>query len=229
MAAADVPRHAVREVGHVSRRANAQVLIRYIHLDGFVDPGPGVALMIIFKKGWYMRTIYLASAAIVLVVILAAGSAAAKGSADAKVLTRWDGTWKHHTVVKPAAWSPVSGEIPGATTGEWILGGQYHQISGRTGTTETREIQRFELRSGQYQKWAFDSTGGQSFWVGTWDETSETMTWKYMDFGLGMEGKIVDRFTGADRYETTLVLKDSQGNVLLNIRSKHTRFAGGPE
>ncbi len=176
-----------------------------------------------------MGTIYPASATIVLVVILAAGSAAAEGSADAKVLTRWDGTWKHHTVVKPAAWSPVSGEIPGATTGEWILGGQYHQISGRTGTTETREIQRFELRSGQYQKWAFDSTGGQSFWVGTWDETSETMTWKYMDFGLGMEGKIVNRFTGADRYETTLVLKDSQGNVLLNIRSKHTRFAGGPE
>ena len=176
-----------------------------------------------------MRTICLASAALVFAVILAAGPVAAKEALDAGVLNRWDGTWKHHTVVNPAAWSLVAGEIPGATTGAWILGGQYQQISGHTGTTETREIQRFELRSGQYQKWAFDSTGGQSFWVGAWDETSETMTWKYMDFGLGIEGKIVNRFTGADKYETTLVLKDGQGNVLLNISSEHTRTSGRPE
>ena len=55
------------------------------------------------------------------------------------------------------------------------------------------------------------------------------MTWKYVDFGLGLEGEIVNRFTGADKYETTLVLKDSQGNVLLNIVSEHTRTSGRPD
>ena len=185
--------------------------------------------MIIFGKGWHMRTIYLVSAATVFAVILAAGSVTAKESADAKVLNRWDGTWKHHTVVKPAAWTLVGSEQPGASAGEWILGNQFQQISGHTGNTHTLEIQRFDAKSGQYHKWAFDSDGGRSFWVGAWDDNSATMTWKYVDFGLGMEGKIVNRFTGDDKYETTLVLEDSQGNVLLDIRSGHSRIGGRPE
>ena len=56
-----------------------------------------------------------------------------------------------------------------------------------------------------------------------------TMTWKYMDFGLGIEGEIVNRFTGVGEFETTLVLKDGTGNVLLDIRSKHTRLDEQPD
>ena len=55
------------------------------------------------------------------------------------------------------------------------------------------------------------------------------MTWKYMDFGLGIEGEIVNRFTGVGEFETTLVLKDGTGNVLLDIRSKHTRLVEQPD
>ena len=177
-----------------------------------------------------MRTIYRAATAIGFAVSLAAGSGAAKESMDATALARWHGDWKHHTVFKPAAWTPVNGVMTGAATGEWILGGQYQQISSHTGKTETtREIHRFEVSSGRYHKWAFDSEGGSSFWIGAWDDKSETMTWEYVDFGSGWEGKIVDRFAGADKYETTLVLKDGQGKVLLDLRSEHTRTAGPPE
>ena len=42
-----------------------------------------------------------------------------------------------------------------------------------------------------------------------------TMTWKYADFGVGLEGRIVDRFAGAERYKSTLLLRDIKGAVLL--------------
>lgn len=176
-----------------------------------------------------MNTVYRAAAAVGFLVIVAVGSGAAEESMDANVLNRWQGTWKNHTIVKPAAWTLVGSELPGASTGEWILGNQYQQISDHTGNTQTREIQRFDAESGQYHKWAFDSEGNSSFWVGAWDENSATMTWKYVDFGLGIEGEIVNRFTGDDKYETTLVLKDSRGNVLLDIRSRHSRIGGRSE
>ena len=171
-----------------------------------------------------MRTTCLAAAVAVFVVILAAGSGAAEKSMDARVLDRWLGNWKHHVIVKPAAWSLVGVELRGTSTAEWILSGRYQQVSSMSGDKETREIHRFDADSGQFHKWAFDSDGGHSFWVGAWDGKSGTMTWKYMDFGVGVEGEIINRFTGVDKYETTLVLRDSQGNELLDIRSQHTRI-----
>ena len=176
-----------------------------------------------------MNPIFVTTAAMVLAMVLATGPGFAKESADARVLDKWLGVWKHHTELKPAAWSLKAAELSGTSTGRWILGGHYQQISSFSGPHETREIHRFDAKSGQYHKWAFDSDGGHSFWVGTWDEKTGTMTWKYMDFGLGIEGKIVNRFTGVEEFETTLVLKDGTGNVLLDIRSKHTRLGEQPD
>jgi hypothetical protein len=48
------------------------------------------------------------------------------------------------------------------------------------------------------------------------------MTWEYVDFGAGLKGKIVDRFFGGGRYESSLFMKDSRGNVLLDVRSTQT-------
>jgi hypothetical protein len=49
------------------------------------------------------------------------------------------------------------------------------------------------------------------------------MTWKYVDFGGGIEGRIVDRFINDGKYQSTLILKDRTGNVLLDIQSEHVR------
>ncbi len=176
-----------------------------------------------------LNPIFVTTAAMVLTMVLATGPGFAKESADARVLDKWLGVWKHHTVVRPAAWSLIGTELSGRSRVEWILNAHYQQVSSRNGEQETREIHRFDAKSGQYHKWAFDSDGGHSFWVGTWDEKTGTMTWKYMDFGLGIEGEIVNRFTGVGEFETTLVLKDGTGNVLLDIRSKHTRLDEQPD
>ena len=169
--------------------------------------------------------LFVTSAAMVIATALAAGPCLSKESDGRKVLKKWDGQWKHHTVVKPAAWTLVGAELSGASTAHWILNGQFQQVDSRSADEETREIHRFDADSGQYHKWTFDSNGTNSFWIGAWDPASATMTWKYVDFGLGIEGKIVDRFTGSDKCETTLFLNDSRGNVLLDIRSQLTRVA----
>ena len=209
-------------------RTNAQVLYRNLHFDGLLDPGSRVALMVSCRKGRYMRAICMASAVMAFATALVADPCFSKETHSRKVLKKWDGSWKHRTVVRPAAWSLVGTEISGTSTAQWILKDHYQQVTGQSGDWQTREIHRFDADSGQYHKWVFDSDGGHSFWVGAWDGESEAMTWKYMDFGQGIRGNIVNRFSGDAKYETTLIMKDSQGNLLLDIRSQHTRICGSP-
>ena len=209
-------------------RTNAQVLYRYLQLDGLLDPVSRVALMVFCRKGWYMRAIYMASAVMAIATALGADPCFSMETRGRKVLKKWDGSWKHHTVVKPAAWSLVGAEITGTSTARWILEDHYQQVTGQSGAWQTQEIHRFDADSDQYHKWVFDSDGGHSFWVGKWDVESEAMTWKYMDFGQGIWGNIVNRFSSDVKYETTLILKDSKGNMLLDIRSQHTRIGGPP-
>ena len=47
------------------------------------------------------------------------------------------------------------------------------------------------------------------------------MTWT-LDFGV-IKGTMVDRFAGADKYETTIVITDIKGNLLWDAQTKHTR------
>ena len=71
---------------------------------------------------------------------------------------------------------------------------------------------------------SFNSDGGHSFWIGNWAEESSTMTWEYIDFGTGITGIAVDRFTSDKKFESTLIMKDNKGNLLLDIRYEHTRI-----
>ena len=124
--------------------------------------------------------------------------------------------------LKPAAWSPNAGELSGTVRAEWILKGRYQQVSSRTGEYETRELQRYEPRSGKYHKWVFSSDGSNSFRFGAWNDESSTMTWEYVDFGAGLRGTIVDRFFSDGKYESKLLMEDGTDNVLLDVRSIQT-------
>ena len=68
--------------------------------------------------------------------------------------------------------------------------------------------------------WAFDASGSTSYWQGSWNNESAIMTWKYVDFGVGITGKIVDQFTNKGMWQTTLVMKDKKGNLLLDVHTK---------
>ena len=168
-----------------------------------------------------------APVALAVVVLLTAYTTAAEPASEATgnmALARWLGMWKSQVEFKPAAWSLEAGELSGTAKAEWILNGRYQQTSSHTGDYETRELQRYEPRSGKYHKWVFSSDGSNSFWIGVWDDHSSTMTWEYVDFGAGLEGRIVDRFISDAEYESTVLMKDSTGKVLLDVRSTQTRM-----
>ena len=159
---------------------------------------------------------------------LAAGvpavAAAQPGELTGKaVLNQWLGTWDYQAVVSPALLTPQSVTVDGTADGEWIVGGQFQQVSSRDSLSETHEIQRYEPGSQEYRKWIFQSDGTQSFWQGRWDSAASTMRWQYVDFGVGVAGTIEDRFISADRYESTVVMTDGAGNVLLDIRVDFSR------
>lgn len=170
-----------------------------------------------------MKRLWVLPALLVLATALNATAEPSRQSDQVKVLNKWLGAWKSLTLLKPAAWSLKSQELSGTSKSVWILNGRFQQISTRSGKHETREIHRYDAGSNRYHKWTFNSDGSHSFWIGGWDEESSTMTWKYVDFGVGIEGKIVDRFISDGKYESTVFLKDRSGNVLLDIQSEHVR------
>ena len=171
-----------------------------------------------------MKRFSVKLAALILISACTAVPGPASEAAVGKALDGWLGSWKSQVEFKPAAWSPKARELSGTAKAEWILNGRYQQVSSRTGEYETRELQRFEPGSGKYHKWVFSSDGSNSFWIGAWDGQSSTMTWEYVDFGAGLQGRIVDRFIGDGKYESTVLMKDSAGKVLLDLRSTQTRM-----
>ncbi len=170
-----------------------------------------------------MKRLWVLTALLLVAVALNATAETPPQPANAKILDKWLGTWKSLTLLKPAAWSPESQELSGTSQSARILDGHFQETSSRSGKHETHEIHRYDAGSRKYHKWTFNSDGSHSFWIGNWDEEASTMTWKYVDFGAGIEGKIVDRFTSDGKYESTVILKDRAGTVLLDIRSEHVR------
>ena len=140
---------------------------------------------------------------------------------DRNVLDRWLGTWYSNADIKPSAWVPEGKQQAEVRNVEWILNGRFLQVTYRSDDHETRQILRYEANSKKFQKWIFDTYGGTSFWTGSWDEKSKAMTWK-MEFSP-LKGTITDRFSNSDKCETSVVLKDGEGKLLLDVLTEHTR------
>ena len=138
-----------------------------------------------------------------------------------KVLDRWQGAWFSTAIIRPSAWVPEGREQTEVREVKWVLNGRFQEATTRSDSHEAREIQRV---AGQgYNRWTFDTNGGHGYWTGTWDEEAKTMTWK-LDFGA-IKGTMVDSFSDPDpNYVTTLVIKDAEGEVLLDIEAEHTRL-----
>ena len=103
------------------------------------------------KQWWVMLAL------LVLATALNATAEPSQQTVPAKVLNQWLGVWKSHTVLKPAAWSLQAKELSGTSKAEWILDGNFQQISSQSGGHETREIHRYDKKSNKYHKWTFDS------------------------------------------------------------------------
>ena len=144
-----------------------------------------------------------------------------------KVLSRWHGDWERKITMKKSLWIPEKTLKTGVIDSKFILHNKYQEsylkdfdrvTGGILRSSESKEINRYDEVSKKYNKWIFQSDGNTSFWYGDWNESRKTMTWNYLDFsGIGINGKIIEQFKTNMEIETTVVMKDSKGNKLLNI------------
>ena len=172
-----------------------------------------------------MKKLQLLLVLVLFAILLIATVNSAAISQEMKVLNRYVGTWKSHIVFQPAAWSPRKEEVTGTTKIEWILKDQFQMITRQSNKYEILEIQRYDEGTKKFHRWNFDANGGTSFWMGSWDDKSRTMTWEYVDFGMGIKGKMVDSFTSEGEYQTMTVMEDNSGRLLfLDTHATYTRM-----
>lgn len=170
------------------------------------------------------RLLGLLLAVFVSVTFCLATKTFAQQSAEAEVLNRYVGTWKSDAVFKTSQWFPEGKRWVESSDIQWILNGHLQQIIASKGEEETDlRIQRYNEKSKRYEMWNIHASGDSSYWVGSWNEESKTMAWKYVDFGSGFTGKIVDQFTGEGKGITSVVMEDVHGKVLLDGQIQHTR------
>ena len=172
-----------------------------------------------------MKKLQLLLVLVLFAILLITTVNSAAISQEMKVLNRYVGTWKSHIVFQPAAWSPRKEEVTGTTKIEWILKDQFQMITRQSDKYEILEIQRYDEGTKKFHRWNFDANGGTSFWMGSWDDKSRTMTWEYVDFGMGIKGKMVDSFTSEGEYQTMTVMEDNSGRLLfLDTHATYTRM-----
>ena len=161
---------------------------------------------------------------VLIVVLLAASSTAAEAVQSYKrigELGRYLGNWKVHSEIKSCVWVPKGEKRTGVTDAKLILAGKFVQSIERSEKQEQLQIAHYDQKKNAYLLWGFSSDGNTNFWVGTWDEKSKTMTWK-LNYGA-IRGTMINRFLGPDKFETTVVVTDAKGRLLLEARGTETR------
>jgi len=171
-----------------------------------------------------MKQLIVKLVALVYVTSLIGTTATAQQVTEIKVLNQWLGSWASDVVIKPSKWVPEQAHWKETSEVQWIVDRHMHMqlITNRNEKQENLALQRYNPKSKKYELWTFnpDSSG---YYVGNWNEKSKTMTWKYVDFGSGITGKIVDHFTGDGKWHQTVILKDKKGNILLDIEAERMR------
>jgi hypothetical protein len=164
-------------------------------------------------------TRWLARIGVALGVVLAGlfahcGEAADGGDSPpdpAQVLDRFVGEWQ--TTIRLAsedADGPIV-ERKGRATCRRTLGDRYVEFRSESippGNSEL-QIMTYDVASGRYRQWVFDSDGYQHEADGTWNAATSTLTWRGERAGTAFV--IEDRWVTPDRLEWTLTRIDPDG------------------
>jgi len=171
-----------------------------------------------------MKQLVVKLVTLVFATSLIATSATAQQASEVKVLNQWLGSWKSDVVIKSSKWVPERVQWTEKAEVQWIADRHMHMqlIVNGNDEQENLALQRYNQKSKNYEMWTFgpDNSG---YYVGSWDKESRTMTWRYVDFGVGITGKILDHFPNDGKWVQTVILKDKIGSVLLDIQVERTR------
>ena len=136
------------------------------------------------------------------------------------ILTKWEGKWTSKAVFEKSVWITQSIETRGTTETNLILSNNYLEIMAYNDNNVSKHIICYDQMSNQFNRWEFKSDGSNSFWIGKWNDSDNSMTWDFIDFtNSGISGEIIENFKSDEIIKTRVIMKDKDGNSLLRINS----------
>ncbi|MFP6692580.1 MAG: hypothetical protein VB875_06170 [Pirellulales bacterium] len=140
-------------------------------------------------------------------------------------LNRRVGTWVIKTYQKKAEWTPEERTATGEETINWVLDKKFIQgdviyADGGKG----HWLMNYDAEAEVYRSWFF---GNQNEFprgdtVGRWNPKAERMDWK-LDLGNGFRGEMTFQFTGKDKFEWALTIRDANGKLMMDTGGTQTR------
>lgn len=144
---------------------------------------------------------------------------------DPALFDRWVGRWKSTAELKgPDGHQETQ---TGSADVRTILDDRvlsWHWTSD-SGDSEYLSLLAFDENIGAYRDWGFDLQGAVYERVGTWKSEPGTLTLHMQPTSSGNTGTTTDRFIGNDQIDSLLVDRNSEGQIISEIRTTWTRTA----
>ena len=174
-----------------------------------------------------MKCLPPTTAALIMAVLMHADVRGQESNApppEMKVLGRLVGTWDHEQIVKVPEETRSTNFVAKL---EFVLGGRFVQANGNfddQGKPTFTEMYTYDSNRRTYRYWFFMSSGFYWETTGTWDESSQTFTFKGR-LGAGDTGTMTAtlRFSDEATFVYSLVGTDPGGKVNYRMEGKATR------
>ena len=143
--------------------------------------------------------------------------------AEMKVLHKLVGAWQSEMTFRVAEWTPEETVTKRTNKSDLILGGHFllNKNFDSQGKLSVIYLFTYDKEQQAYRQWFFDSKGSTLESTGKWDEGSSTLTLK--NETRGITGVYSMHFVDKDTVQWSVVSKDQQGKVYLDLHGKTTR------
>ena len=161
----------------------------------------------------------------VLVTVDVRGQEPSAAPPEMKVLRRLVGTWEVLHINKVAKWTPKETRLTNTSKKQLILGGRFVRAEGgfdAEGKPTNMEMFTYDPDKRTYLWWYFDAQGNASESTGTWDESSQTLTFRAKP-GSRLTGVMTYRFLDETTFDWEIVAKDPGGEVGFHMEGKAVR------
>jgi hypothetical protein len=142
---------------------------------------------------------------------------------EMKVFHKMVGTWQSNATSRVAEWTPEETHEKATGRTDLILEG--HFFLGRMFDSEGKlsqvHLHTYDKEQQVYRTWSFLSNGSCAEYVGKYDEGSNTLKLKHEKRGITT--LVSNHFVDEDTWDVSVVAKDQQGKVYIDMHLKGTR------
>ena len=142
---------------------------------------------------------------------------------EMNVFRKMVGAWQSEATSEVAEWTSEETHTKGTSKNDLILDGHFLLSRNFDSQGKLSDIHLFtyDKERQAYRQWFFNSNGATLESTGKWDEASSTLT--LTNETRGITGVFSTHFVDKDTLEWSVVSKDQQGKVYLDLHGETTR------